>query len=102
MILTTIDICIYIYIYIYIYIHIYIYINSNLNPLTECTSSSKSTKFIDGKEHLSNDHKDRPNQHKNSHKLYDETGDPVLGLMESQWKLRQQHDQNFTMDGKAL
>ena len=53
-------------------------------------------------EHLSNDHKDRPNQHKNSHKLYDETGDPVLGLMESQWKLRQQHDQNFTMDGKAL
>ena len=25
-------------------------------------------------EHLSNDHEDYPNQHKNSHKLCDETG----------------------------
>ena len=46
-------------------------------------------------EHLSNDHEDRPNQHDNSHKLCDETGHPLLNLMESQWKLRQQHDQNF-------
>ena len=51
-------------------------------------------------EHLSNDHKDRPNQFANSHKLYDETGHPVLNLMEIQWKLRQQHDQNFIMEGK--
>ena len=35
-------------------------------------------------EHFSNDHEDRSNQHENSHKLYDETGHPVLNLMESQ------------------
>ena len=46
-------------------------------------------------EHLSNDHEDHPNQHENSHKLCDETGHPVVNLMESQWKLRKQHDQNF-------
>ena len=46
-------------------------------------------------EHLSNDHEDHPSQHENSHKLCDETGHPVVNLMESQWKLRQQHDQNF-------
>ena len=43
-------------------------------------------------EHLSNDHEDNPNQHKNSHKLYNETGHVVLSLLENQWKLRQQHD----------
>ena len=53
-------------------------------------------------EHLSNDHKDCPNQHKNSDKLCNETGHPVVNLMESQWKPRQQHDQNFPMEGKPL
>ena len=48
-------------------------------------------------EHLSNDCEDHLNQHKNSHKLCDETGHLVVNLMESQWKLRQQHDQNFLM-----
>ena len=37
-------------------------------------------------EHLSNDHEDCLNQHKNSHKLCDEMGHPVVNLMESQWK----------------
>ena len=46
-------------------------------------------------ENLSNDHKDCPNQHKNSYKLCDETGHSVSSLTESEWKLRQQHDQNF-------
>ena len=32
-------------------------------------------------------------QHENSHKLYDQMGHPVVNLMESQWKLRQKHDQ---------
>ena len=32
------------------------------------------------------------NQHKKSHKLCDEMGDPVVNLMESKWKLQQQHD----------
>ena len=53
-------------------------------------------------EHLSNDHKDHLNQHENSHKLCDEMGHPVKNLMESQWRLRQQHDQNFPKEGKPL
>ena len=51
-------------------------------------------------EHLSNDHKDCVNQHENSHKLCNETGHAVVNLVESQWKLRQQHAQNFPMQGK--
>ena len=51
---------------------------------------------------LSNDYEDHPNQHENSHKLCDETGHLALNLMESQWKLRKQHDQNFTMEGKPF
>ena len=53
-------------------------------------------------EHLSNDHEDHRNQLEISHKLCDETGHPVVNLMESQRKLRQQHDQNFPMEGKPL
>ena len=45
-------------------------------------------------EYLWNDYEDHPNQHENNHKLCDETGHPVLSLPESQWKLRQKHDQN--------
>ena len=37
-----------------------------------------------------------------SHKLCDETGQHVVNLMESQWKLRQQHDQSIPMEGKPL
>ena len=48
-------------------------------------------------EHLSNDHEDHPNQHKNSHKLCDETGHPVFNLLESQWKLKK-----FPNGGKAI
>ena len=51
-------------------------------------------------EHLSNDHEDHRNQHDNSHRLCDETEHPVLILLESQWKLRQQHDKNFQMGRK--
>ena len=42
-------------------------------------------------DHLSNDHEDLPSEHKNSHKLRNETGHPVVNLTESQWKLRQEH-----------
>ena len=78
-----------------------IYINSNLNPLTKFTSSraaaveALSLNISSHGTSLKNDHEDHPNQHKNSHMLCDETGHPVLSLLESQWKLRQQHDQNF-------
>ena len=44
----------------------------------------------------------RPWPSANSHKLCDEMGHPVLSLLESQWKLKQQHDQNFPMEGKPL
>ena len=53
-------------------------------------------------EHLSNDQEDSPNQQENSHKLCNEKGHPIVRLTESQWKLRQQHDQNFPMEGKPL
>ena len=58
--------------------------------------------MISPMEHLSHDHKDHPSQHKNGHKLWDETEYPVLDLLESQWKLRQQNDQNFSIEGKPL
>ena len=53
-------------------------------------------------EHLSNDHEDHPDQHENSHNLCSETRHPVLSLLESQLKLRQQHHQNFPIEGKPL
>ena len=53
-------------------------------------------------EHLSNDHEDHPNQHKNNHKPHNGTKHPVLSLLKSQWKMRQQHDQNFRMGEKPL
>ena len=53
-------------------------------------------------EHLSSGYKDHPNQHKNGHKLQDQTGHSTMSLIESQWKLRQPHDQNFARDGKPL
>ena len=53
-------------------------------------------------EHLSNHHKDHPNEHENSHKLCNKMGSPILSLTESQWKVMQQHDQNFPIGGKSL
>ena len=49
-------------------------------------------------EHLSNDHEDHPNQHENSHKLYNEMGHPVANLMERQSKLRQQKNQKAIVE----
>ena len=49
-------------------------------------------------EHLSNDHKDHPNQEKNSQKLCDETENPILSLTGCQWKLSQQHDQHVLVE----
>ena len=82
----------------------YIQINFKLNPLTKFNSSSRSIelKRYPTMDYLSNDHKDHPYQHKKIHELCDETGYPIVNFMESQWKLRQQHDQNFPMEGKQL
>ena len=46
-------------------------------------------------EHLSNDGKDYPNYHKNSHKLCIEIGHPLLSLIESQLP-------GFPNGGKAI
>ena len=40
------------------------------------------------------------NQPKNSHKLCDDIGHPILSLTECQLKLRHQLDQNFPIQGK--
>ena len=53
-------------------------------------------------EHRLNDHEDYPNQHENSHKQCDGTGPSVVNMMEIQWKLRKQNNQNFPMEGKPL
>ena len=53
-------------------------------------------------EHLSNDNEDCLSQHENSHKLGSEMWHPIVNVMESQWKLRQQHNQNFPMEGKPF
>ena len=53
-------------------------------------------------ENLLNDHQDQPNQHEFSHKQCHETRHPVVNMMGDQWKPRQQHDQNFPMEGKPL
>ena len=39
----------------------------------------------------------RPNQHENSHKLCDEVRHPIVNMMESQWKLIQQHQNLLTI-----
>ena len=72
-------------------------------PLTKFTSSSRSTKFKDILSwNISQILQRPPNQHKNSHKLFGEMGHPILSLMASQWKLGQEHDQNFLMERKPL
>ena len=41
---------------------------------TQYKQQKRQAKRYSSTEHLSNDHNDRPNQHENSHKLYDEKG----------------------------
>ena len=75
-----------------------IYTSTNyihLNALLKLASSSRSM------ERLSNDHEGRPSQHENSHRLWYETGLPVLSLLESQWKLKQQHNLNFPLESRS-
>ena len=71
------------------------YISSTLGSLTKPTRSRKCNEFKDILPwNISQIHKDRSNQHKNSHKLYDEKVQPLLSLKE--------RDQNFPTDEKTL
>ena len=75
-------------------------INSKLKPLTKFTSSSKTIEVKDilpwniyqmiMKTIL-------VSQLENSHKLCNKIGHLLYSLKESQWKLRQKHDQHFPM-----
>ena len=78
-------------------------INSNLNPITKFTSISRNAEFknILPWNYL-NQHKNHSIHHENRHRLCDKTRHPIVSLMESWRKLRQQHDQNFPMEGKPL
>ena len=51
---------------------------------------------------LSDDHRYCLSQHELTQKLCSKMGSPAFYLTESQWKLRQQHNQNFPMEGKPL
>ena len=77
-----------------------IYINSNQYPKSKFTSSNRSTDFKYTLWNISQMVKKTVLE--NNHKQCDETGHPVVNMMESQCKLRQQHDQDFPMEEKPL
>ena len=80
-----------------------IYNNSHLNPLTEFTCSSWSTKLKDILPwNICQMITETIPISTRIVKLYGEMGHPILNLMGSQWKLREQHDQNFPMEWKPL
>ena len=72
------------------------YIDSNLDHSQNLPAEAEAPSLkIFSHRTSSNYHEDCPNQHQNSHKLCDDTEHAVVDLMESQWKLRQQHDQKW-------
>ena len=77
-------------------------INSNLNPITKFTSISRNAEFKDIPWNYLNQHKNHSIHHANRHRLCDKTRHPIVSLMESWRKLRQQYDQNFPREGKPL
>ena len=81
-----------------------IYINSNLNLLRKFTSRSRSTEFKDILPWNISQMvtKNVPISTRIVISYVMKWGILLWVLMESQWKLRQQHDQNFPMEGKPL
>ena len=69
---------------------------------TKLTSNSRSTKFNDIFPWKSLKWSQRPSQSAWELSAMQSMGHPIVNMMESQWKLRQQHDQNFPMEGKPL
>ena len=79
----------------------HIYINPNVNLLTKFTSSRRSTEFTDILPRNISQMKTKTSFSRRI-VICDKTEHSVVNLMETQWKLRQQHDQNFPMQGKFL
>ena len=72
-----------------------------MNPLKKFTTSSRSIEFKDIlpcniSQMIT---KTVPT---NTKTVISNEGHPVVNMMESQWKLTQQHDQNFLNKGKPL
>ena len=53
-------------------------------------------------DHLSNDHKDCPNQHKNNHKLYNETNHPAFLFAGKSTETKTTTWSDFPNGGKAF
>ena len=65
--------------------------------------NSRNTEFKDILPWKSlNDDEETPNQRKSNQKLWDEMEHPTSKRTRSQWKLRQQPDENFQMEAKPL
>ena len=47
-------------------------------------------------EHLSNDHENHPNQHKDSHKLRNKMGHPIVNLIEKQFVMKSMETETTT------
>ena len=82
----------------------HLYINSNRNPLTKFISSSRSTEFKDilpwNISQMITKTIPISTRIVISHAM--KRAILFLSLLESQWKLRQQNDQNFPKEGKPL
>ena len=74
-----------------------IYINSNLNPLAKFTSSIEFKDILPW--NISQVITKTIQINSRIVMLYNEMGHPVMSLLESQRKLRQQHDQNLEGNG---
>ena len=72
------------------------------NPVAAVEVEALISKISSKKKHFSDDWEDQPSQDENNHCLWYDTGHPLLGLRESQLKLTQQHEQNFSMEGQAV
>ena len=80
-----------------------IYINSNLSPPTKFTTSKRSTEFQDILPWNTSEmiRKTIPISTRIVINYAMKQG-IVLSLLKSQWKIRQQHDQNFPMEGNPV
>ena len=78
------------------------YISSNLNPLKNALVAELASLFPPV-EHLSNDHEDNSNQHRNNHKLCNETQDiPFFEFDRKSMETETTTQLEFPNRGKAI